>query len=432
MTTHTVNTADNESFKDTTPRQSGMLELLRSHPTFARLMLGSLISALGDSLTWMSLTWLLLEKTHDSGALVGIMLMCFSLPAVLTGSILGRLVDRFGAKSVMMIDNLARALIVALIPLLSILGRLELWMIFPLAALCGALAPASQVGIRVMLPHLVNKRQLEVANAVLSFTFQIPNVLAPPLAGVLVGSLGAANTLLLDAGSFVVFAALLATLHNNQSKLEGRSCTNEGGFKLLKTFPAVIAITTLTVIFNAAYGPLEAALPVQAKAVLGADARGYGLLWSVFGVGTILGGLLVLRLARFNLGLVLALITLAWGVAQFGLALTPELPLALLGMFVGGVIWGPYTSLETALIQRLVPSHLQGRVFGARQSLISPSTPLGAAIGGAMLGVFPSSLVIAISALACVLAGMVALFLPVLRGSPSEARREPIQATSSC
>lgn len=85
-------------------------------PPFLRLWLGALISGLGDGLTWIALQWLMLEKTNDSGTAVGLMLLCFGLPAMLTGAPIGRLMDRFGAVPVMIVDNLARALLMAVIP----------------------------------------------------------------------------------------------------------------------------------------------------------------------------------------------------------------------------------------------------------------------------------------------------------------------------
>ena len=60
----------------------GILSLLQRYPTLRRLWVGAMISGLGDTFTWMALTWYLVERTK-SGAAVGTMLLCFSLPTVL-------------------------------------------------------------------------------------------------------------------------------------------------------------------------------------------------------------------------------------------------------------------------------------------------------------------------------------------------------------
>jgi hypothetical protein len=100
-----------------------------------------------------------------------------------------------------------------------------------------------------------------------------------------------------------------------------------------------------------------------------------------------------------------------WGVCLLPLGFTSSLPLALLCLALGGVIWGPYIILETSLIQRVVPASLHGRVFGARFALTAPSVPLGAALAGVLLEATSAPTVIVISGLACVVAGGLGLVL---------------------
>jgi MFS family permease len=393
-----------------------MIAVLWSNPPFARLWLGALISALGDGLTWVALSWLALEQ--GGAASVGLMLLCFGLPAALTGAGLGRLVDRYGTRLVMVADNLLRGLIVAAVPALALAGRLELWQVYALAALAGALAPASQVGVRVLTSVIVGDARLEAANALLSLTVQISTVLSPALAGALVAAWGSANVLWLDAVSFGGFAVILLGLPNSVSK-EG-SAPGSSSLRILLQYPAVVAVTGLSLAFFAAYGPLEAALPAFAKEVLNVGADRFGLIWSGLGVGTILGTLLIALLSRFPTGQVLSLIALGWGLSQFALAFAPGFGVALLWMVIGGMVWGPYTALETTLIQRTMPLRERGQVFGVRSGLLAPAAPLGAALGGALLGFLSPVQVIALSALACALAGGLALFIPALHGGRAQ------------
>src|SRR5579864_9213770 len=113
---------------------------LRS-PAFLRLWLGLSISYLGDQFATITLLWFVLQLT-GSGAAVGLVILCFELPGVVTGVFLGRLLDRFQPRLVMGLDNLTRAALIAAMPALYALGVLRLWHIFVLALLAGALAPA--------------------------------------------------------------------------------------------------------------------------------------------------------------------------------------------------------------------------------------------------------------------------------------------------
>jgi MFS family permease len=84
-------------------------------PAFQRLWLGLSISYLGDQFTIIALLWFVLQLT-GSGAAVGLVILCFDLPGVVTGAILGRLLDRYQPRPAMGFDNLARAALIAAIP----------------------------------------------------------------------------------------------------------------------------------------------------------------------------------------------------------------------------------------------------------------------------------------------------------------------------
>jgi hypothetical protein len=84
-------------------------------------------------------------------------------------------------------------------------------------------------------------------------------------------------------------------------------------------------------------------------------------------------------------------------------------------LLLGGVVWGPYTPIETTLLQRNVPRAQLGRVFGARSTLLTGGSPLGLAVGGLLLAFVPSTSVIALSALSCILVGLGGLVLPAFQ-----------------
>src|SRR3984893_3510262 len=121
-------------------------------PAFRRLWLGLSISYLGAPFTFIALLWFVLQLT-GSGAAVGLVILCFALPGVVTGAILGRMLDRFQPRLVMGFDNLARAALIAAIPTLYALGSLQLWHVFVLASLAGALSPATAAGLRAVGPR---------------------------------------------------------------------------------------------------------------------------------------------------------------------------------------------------------------------------------------------------------------------------------------
>jgi predicted MFS family arabinose efflux permease len=169
----------------------------------------------------------------------------------------------------------------------------------------------------------------------------------------------------------------------------------------------VPALTLLALVFFFSYGPLEAALPVYSGQALRANADGYGLLWTGFGVGAFAGVLTLTRRApRWRPRIALPLIAVLWGALLCPLLFLRQLPLAMLFLGLAGASWAPYTPRKTTLLQRLIPAEIRGQVFGARYSLVVAAAPLGAAVGGVLLHYLAAPLVIALSGVACILAGL--------------------------
>ncbi len=388
------------------------------HPAFQRLWLGLSISYLGDQFTIIALLWFVLQLT-GSGAAVGLVVLCFDLPGVVTGAILGRLLDRYQPRLVMGLDNLARAALIAAIPTLYALGSLQLWHIFVLASLAGALSPATAAGVRAFVPHLVDDAALDRANALTAAGAQFSYLAGPVAAGFAVARLGGPWALFLDAASFLLMGLLALTLPaiTRQPPVAQHAAASRWlGFGVLFSVRYVPALTLLSLIFFFSYGPLEAALPVYSSQILHANAAGYGLLWTGFGVGAFAGVLTLARLSRrWRPGIALPMIAVLWGAVLCPLFFIRQLPVAMLFLGVGGASWAPYTPIETTLLQRLVPAEIRGQVFGARHSLLVAAAPLGAALGGVLLEYVSAPLVIAISGLACILAGLGGLVSPSLR-----------------
>ncbi len=380
--------------------------------------MGLSISYIGDQFTLIALLWFVLQLT-GSGAAVGFVILCFDLPGVVTGAILGRLLDRYQPRLVMGLDNLARAALIAAIPTLYALGSLQLWHVFVLALLAGVLSPATTAGVRAFVPHLVDDTALDRANTLTATSLQFAYLAGPITAGFAVARLGGPWALLIDAASFLLMGLLMLTLPTitRKPRVAQHPAANRWlGFGALLSVRHVPALTLLSLVFFFSYGPLEAALPLYSSQTLQANAEGYGLLWTGFGIGAFAGVLTLPKLAhRWRPSIALPMIAVLWGAVLCPLLFIRQLPLAMLFLGLGGAAWAPYTPMETSLLQRLVPAEIRGQVFGARHSLVVPAAPLGAALGGVMLQYLSAPLVIAISGLACILAGLGGLVSPALR-----------------
>jgi MFS family permease len=225
--------------------------------------------------------------------------------------------------------------------------------------------------------------------------------------------------LLIDAATFAVMALVAITIprvERSKPPLQA-PLFDRLGLRQLWQMKVVRYTTLLSLVFFFSYGPLEAALPLYSDVILQTDARGYGLLWSALAVGALIGTLSSTMLSRsLRYGVALPLIALLWGASLLPMAFINTLWLACGLLLLGGLMWGPYTPMETTLLQRNIPKAQLGRVFGARSTLLTGGSPLGLAVGGILLAYVPSTSVIAFSALACILVGLAGLVSPTFRG----------------
>jgi MFS family permease len=408
--------------------------ILYRYPAFRRLWIGRSISLFGDAFTLIALPWLVWQSTGSGTATAGI-LLSLQLPAILTSLLIGSLIDRFQPRIIITVDNGLRALIIALIPILYWLGIRELGLLFLLTFLAGMLVPATEVGSRSILPDLIEDQDLEAANMLWSFSLNLSLIIGPAVAGLLVTYFGGPSVLLIDAATFagMAFVAVTIPMVERSKPPLHAPLSARLGLRQLWDMKVIRYTTLLSLVFFFSYGPLEAALPLYSDTILQTDARGYGLLWSALAVGALIGTLSSTTLSkRVRLGIALPLIALLWGASLLPMAFIHQLWLACTLLLLGGLMWGPYIPMETTLLQRNIPKTQLGRVFGARSTLLTAGSPLGLALGGILLAFIPSTIVIACSALACILVGLGGLVSPTFRGmSLPSADREFVNRQNS-
>ena len=177
---------------------------------FRRFWLGMLISRAGDAFTLVALSWLVLGIAGP--AQLGVVLMCFGLPRIVSGPVAGRLLDGSRPRLLLAADNAARGLLIAAVPVLLWLHRLTVADLYGIAAVSALLSAATEVAESSLVPRLVADDELDAANSLLSANWELAGIAGPAVAGLIVATVGAPLALLLDAGSFAVMTALCLSL----------------------------------------------------------------------------------------------------------------------------------------------------------------------------------------------------------------------------
>ncbi len=395
---------------------------------FRRFWLGMMISRVGDAFTVVALSWVVLSIAGP--AQLGVVLMCFGLPRIVSAPVAGRLLDRSRPRLLLVADNAARSLLIAAVPVLLWQHRLALADLYGIAAASALLSPVTEVAEAALVPRLVDDDQLDAANSLLSANWEMAAIVGPAVAGLIVATIGAPFALLMDAASFAVMAAICVSLPPlRPPAAEGAASATAGaaapasrnwrnwlGLGILFRFPAVLVLTICGFGMLFLDGVATVLYPVYCRAFLHVGPTGYGALVSAAGAGALLGvvagpGLFGRLPPSLRIGAVIGA-----GAPLFGLLrLAPDLAAAAVLLGLAAFAWGPYYVFERTLMQRLVPDEVRSRVAGARMTISSLGFPLGSAIGGVVIGgigVPGAVLAIACSYLAL---GLLPLRAPALR-----------------
>ncbi|MDQ7806772.1 MFS transporter [Amycolatopsis sp. A133] len=398
--------------------------VLGRFPGLGKLTVSSLLSETADEFASVALIWIVLVETGSPG-LAGLAVLFRRAPEIVSGPLLGAWFDRWSPVKLTAIGFAVRGIAIGGIALLSVVGTFSVPVVLGLCLVMGVTNPLAKVGTRVITPLLIPRRELHVANGVLTIGDQFPYLVGPVLGGSLAGFIGIWS-LFIPAVMCLAATLLVLGVRVNPAAAPPVSAAVPAkkarngfvtGFGPLITVPVVRAMMILTVIYFLSYGPLLTAVPVFAEQNLGAGGAGYGAMWSAMGVGALLGLVMVPRLARFRPAVVNAVGATVWGLILLPLVLVHTLPLALVIMFVGGFVWAPYASTEISVIQNAVTAEQYGAVFGARRSVIVASSPTGAALGGLLLEHLSAAQVVALSGFACVVGGALCLCLPSVRAT---------------
>lgn len=378
---------------------------------FRRFFLGEAVSSVGDAMSDITVLLFAITFVDGGGAAMTIAFAsaAYLAPGMLTGVLAGRALGAYTPRTLLMVDNVWRGSMLATVAVLAVAGVLAFPGYLALLALASLTRPLGAAGTRSLLPRLVEKPSRFTANSLLALAVQTASMAGPALAGVLVAVTDATFVLGLDAATFLFYAVLLLTIRQPVSMTAEVPDVTAGlqkdaeltaetaptapvqrrGVSWLRDYPAVASLLLLTAVFFTLYGPFVVGLPLVADRY--ADASGLesatllGFLWSAFGVGAVIGGVLAggrRSLARFR---VAALISSLWGLATLVVALPTHLAVALAAMFLGGFVYAPYGAILSTVMQDQLPEDRLKEASAYHSTISSSAIPLGTLVGGAVI-----------------------------------------------
>jgi MFS family permease len=356
--------------RERTLSPSRILEPLRIR-SYRRLMLGKLVSSIGDWLTLAALIGWIYHETGSTGN-VALLLLVRLAPPILGGGLAAVVVDRMHKERLLVLVELGRGLAVAA----ALAGVLtgELLVVFVALAVSGALLAMSNAAVPALLPGLVPKEQLPSANAALGLAKDGAMALGAVGAGITLSWLGASVALVADLGTFAV-AMVLFSLVRRPALVSGETDDAPAGGSglayLLRSRPLFFLILSFGAA-TVATGLTNASLPRFLEDELGFGAGGYGFGIAALGIGLALGqGLVGLTRVGPTAGrwIGVGLATMAGLFVVLGLTDHPPTALLIIGMI--GFVDGTTDVLFETTVQREADPRRLGAVFGFASAFIT-------------------------------------------------------------
>jgi predicted MFS family arabinose efflux permease len=412
--------------EDSTKEASNTKQLFRN-PRFAWLFTAQTLSVMGSQLGGFAVTVVAVVMLSASEGEMGILNAANTAAFLVVGLLAGAWVDRWVKRRVMIIADLVRMVMMALIPILYFAGSLQIWHLIVIGAVVGVATVFFDVAYQSVIPILFKSEHIAPANSALETSSQISHISGPPIAGSLVAFMTAPVVLIFDAISFGVSALTLSFIKDDEKPkpLEDRRPLHKEiaeGVKFVWNEPIIRAVsfcTSSTNLFNTigttlmgiyVLRELEISLPV------------FGLIMTIAGVGGLLGAAMSAKLADWmGEGQLIAVSAFGRAAAFMMVPLTGLVdhfwaPFILAAIeFVISFFVLTYNITQVSARQRICPKPLLGRMNASIRFFVWGVMPIGALLAGVLGTAFGSLVTITIGGVGMLFASLFVVLHPLAR-----------------
>jgi MFS family permease len=389
---------------------------------FAFLWAAQFLSQFGDSIFQIAFVWLILDLTGSKAA-TGAAATISYLPALLFGVAAGLLVDRWNRRLVMAGADLGRALLVGLAGLFLWRGALTPQLLTAIAFCMATSAVLFNPARDSVLPEIVPAKRLTQANAWVQSSQQAAFLFGPLAAGLLIQRAGVGSIfpagVVLFGGSLLLLLGMRGVGRGHRAPGDAPALLDDlrRGLRAIASDRTLVLLLVLTALDNVfIMGPAILGNVVIVRDTLGGTAADYALVEAVYGIGMIVGSLLVAQYgSRYPSGYVLLA-----GITLDGLTYVPligcrTLPFLLVVSLVHSMAIPLITIPRATILQRMVPPSLVGRVFALQNVVVVGVTALSSGLAGLILERVSAPVLFAIGGSLGTLTGIVGILSPRLR-----------------
>lgn len=410
-------------------------EVLR-HPAFALFWTATTIRTFGGAIAGVALQVLIVTTVGATPMQISILNALSVAPYLVLGFIVGALMDRWRRQRTLVLTTVGRAVTLAVVPVLLFTGTLNFWSLGAVMLVLGVFTLFSDSAAQPLLPRIVSRGSLVMANARLGQSGTVAQTAGPPLGGALLNLIGAPLLFVFEAAINVVAALLQARIKVQEPKSKPRPPGRYVGHDIIEGMqytyrhrtlrPLAISVhvwflgnSIITTVF-AVYALRELALPAWA----------FGVSLAAGGVGGFIGAMIAPRAGSWlGAGRAILLGRILVVVPWLALALTPlaqtgtAITLAVISaaQFMYCFAMGVEDTNDISYRQSVVPDAIQGRMNATIRTMNRIVFFFGTLLAGLILTIFGCRVTIGIGAGVFLLAALTIVFSPMRNARQEES-----------
>jgi MFS family permease len=355
---------------------------LLSLPDFRRLWLIGLVVF---AVRWLEMlvVGVFVYQHTGSAFQVAMMTLLRMAPMVMFGPIIGAVAERFERRTAQILVGIALLLSAVAVALLACSGALEVWHLAVASFVNGIAWAADNPVRRVMIGEVVGSERMGSAMAIDVGANNASRMLGPTVGGLMLAHIGVAGAFSISVVCYAL--ALIAALRLQHRNAVAPATTGAifthivEGLLLARSDPRLVAVLTVTIVYNVFGWPFTSMIPVFGQDSLHLSPGGIGILASMDGIGAFIGAIAIAVWARppfFNRLYIGAVLT--YLVLVVGFALAPDVRFAGSALLLTGLANSGFSVMQATLIYLAAPVEMRSRLYGV----------LSLCIGSGLVGFF--------------------------------------------
>jgi len=356
-----------------------------ANQTFRNLLAADLLSDIGAFMQSVGAAWLMTSLTK-SPLYIALIQTASALPFFLLALPAGAIGDIFDRRKLILGTETWMFAIAAILTATTIAGAMTPWLLLLLTLGLSMGDAVESPAWRAIFPELVNKDDLPAALALNGIEFNLARALGPGLAGFIIAAVGVAATFALNCLSFLGVIAVVAKwkrpVRKSKLPVETFRGAMSAALRYVRYSPGIRTLlvrSAFLIFFTSCFWAL---LPMAARE-LSKNPVVYGFLLAFFGVGAVLGAIVLQRTrSKFSTETILSLATVTFAAVMLSVAFLRTTVVLCILMLFGGSAWTVFMSLFNIIVQKLAPDWVRARVLAVYLFVFQGSVTVGSTLWG--------------------------------------------------